>query len=240
MSVIRRKYGTATAAGSHIRVPMIKAGAQDFATSTDWAPASGDVKISKDGGAQANIGTLPTYSNGMWQFQLTATELTAKQVEIVVVDQGTKAVEDQSILIETYGNASAMQPFDVSQPMSAQAVASVSGAVGSVTGNVGGNVAGSVGSVSAAVTAGTVGDKSGYSLSTAGIDAILTRPMGESYAADGAPASLTQALYELLALFGEASVSGVTLTIHQRDGVSVAATYTLNDALNPTAITRTS
>lgn len=53
-----------------------------------------------------------------------------------------------------------------------QVVASVSGAVGSVTGNVGGNVAGSVGSVTAAVTAGTVSDKTGYSLSSAGVQAI--------------------------------------------------------------------
>jgi hypothetical protein len=45
-------------------------------------------------------------------------------------------------------------------------VASVTGAVGSVTGNVGGNVVGSVGSVT------TVSDKTGYSLSTAGILAI--------------------------------------------------------------------
>lgn len=55
----------------------------------------------------------------------------------------------------------------------------VVGSVGSVTGNVGGNVAGSVASVSGAVgsvtspvTAGTVSDKTGYALSTAGIQAI--------------------------------------------------------------------
>jgi hypothetical protein len=52
------------------------------------------------------------------------------------------------------------------------AVGSVTGAVGSVTGNVGGNVAGSVGSVTAPVTAGTVSDKTGYSLSAAGVQAI--------------------------------------------------------------------
>lgn len=45
-------------------------------------------------------------------------------------------------------------------------IASVTGAVGSVTGNVGGNVAGSVGSVT------TVSDKTGYSLSSGGIQAI--------------------------------------------------------------------
>lgn len=104
---ILRKYATATAAGTHIRIPIVKAGSQDFAASGDWTPAAGDVKVSKDGGTQANIGTLPTYSNGAWQFQLTAAELTAKQVEIMVVDAATKAVEDQAILIETYGHADA-------------------------------------------------------------------------------------------------------------------------------------
>jgi len=108
MSAILRKYATATASGTHIRVPIIKAGSNDFAAGGDWTPQAGDVKVSKDGGAQANIGTLPTYSNGAWEFQLTGTELTASQVEIMVVDSATKAVEDQCILVETYGHTSAM------------------------------------------------------------------------------------------------------------------------------------
>lgn len=52
------------------------------------------------------------------------------------------------------------------------AVGSVTGAVGSVTGNVGGNVTGSVGSVTAGVTVTTNNDKTGYALSSAGIQAI--------------------------------------------------------------------
>ncbi len=108
MSVILRKYAEVTAAGTHIRVPIIKAGSVDFSASGDWTPVAGDVKLSKDGGTQANIGTLPTYTNGAWEFQLTATELTCKQLEIMVVDAATKTVEDQAILIETYGNVLAM------------------------------------------------------------------------------------------------------------------------------------
>ena len=114
MTVFLRKYNTATAAGTHIRVPIVKAGAVDFAINTDWTPAAGDVKLSKDGGTQANIGTLPTYSEGAWQFQLTAAELSTKQLEIMVVDSATKAVEDQAILVETFGNSSAMYPQDLS------------------------------------------------------------------------------------------------------------------------------
>ncbi len=51
-------------------------------------------------------------------------------------------------------------------------IASVTGAVGSVTGNVGGNVAGSVASVTAGVTVTTNNDKTGYALSSGGIQAI--------------------------------------------------------------------
>ena len=125
MSAILRKYATATASGTHIRVPVIKAGSQDFAASGDWTPQAGDVKLSKDGGTQNNIGTLPTYTNGAWQFQLTAAELTAQQVEIMVVDSATKAVEDQCVIIETYGHVSAMH---VTEKMSAGIVASAAAA----------------------------------------------------------------------------------------------------------------
>jgi hypothetical protein len=49
----------------------------------------------------------------------------------------------------------------------------VVGSVASVTGNVGGNVVGSVASVVAGVTVTTNNDKTGYALSSAGVDAIL-------------------------------------------------------------------
>lgn len=112
--VILRKYNTSTASGTHIRVPIPKAGSTDFATGSDWTPATGDVKLSKDGGSQANIGTLPAFTNGAWEFQLTGTELSCKQLEVMVVDGATKAIVDQAILIETFGNASAMYQADLS------------------------------------------------------------------------------------------------------------------------------
>lgn len=105
---ILRQYGVATVAATHIRVPLIKNGVTDFAVSGDWTPAAGDVKISKDGGTLTNIGTLPTYTNGFWVFQFTATELQAKQIVVSIVDSATKAIEDDSFIIETYGHISAM------------------------------------------------------------------------------------------------------------------------------------
>ena len=50
------KYNTAT----DFYIPMVKRGVVDLAVSADWTPATGDVKLSKDGGADANIGTLPS------------------------------------------------------------------------------------------------------------------------------------------------------------------------------------
>lgn len=113
------------------------------------------------------------------------------------------------------------------------AVGSVTGAVGSVTGNVGGNVIGSVASVTAGVTVTTNNDKTGYRLDATG-SAALT----ESYAADGAAATLPQLLYMTLAMLSEFSITGTTLTAKRLDGSTIAGTFTLNDSVSPTGITR--
>ncbi len=104
-------------------------------------------------------------------------------------------------------------------------VGSVTGAVGSVTGNVGGNVVGSVGSVTGLTTA---------TITTA----VLTTAVTEAYAADGAAPTVAQALCLLIALNSEFSISSTTLTAKKLDGSTTAATFTLNDATSPTAITR--
>jgi hypothetical protein len=114
-----RKYGTGT--GADLYIPIIKAGSMDFAVGGDWTPAAGDVKVSKDGGAQANIGTLPAYTNGAWKFVFTDAELTCAFLAVMVVDVAGAAVEDQAILVETYGNASAQHAFDLD--LAEQAVA---------------------------------------------------------------------------------------------------------------------
>lgn len=109
-----RKYNTAT----HIYVPIVKRGVVDYAVSGDWSPAAGDVKISKDGGAAANVANLPiviAMGNGaVWDFNLTAGELQAAKVVVTTVDAATKAIEDQCFEIATFGNASAEYPPDFS------------------------------------------------------------------------------------------------------------------------------
>lgn len=107
-----RKYGVAF----KIRLPVVKAGVSDFAVGADWTPAAGDVKISKDGGAAANITTLPSaiaMGNGaVWEFAVSATEAQAAEITITVVDSATKAVQDQALSVITFGNASAGLQID--------------------------------------------------------------------------------------------------------------------------------
>lgn len=67
-----------------------------------------------------------------------------------------------------------------------------------------------------------------------------TVAMTESYAALGAAMTPAQALHEIRALLAERSISSVTLTAKKIDGTTTAATYTLDDATNPSAQTRAS
>lgn len=118
--IVLRKYNTATAAATHVSLPLIKRGVVDYAVSADWTPAAGDVKLTKDGdyANTANITTLPTAkthgNTALWEFQFSATELSCKKLEVTIADAATKAVEDQTFFIETYGNASAMYQADLS------------------------------------------------------------------------------------------------------------------------------
>lgn len=114
-----RKYGATLSGATIISIPIIKRGAIDFAVTADWTPAAGDVRVRKDNGTWADIGTLPTVSgaggNGSsaaWDFVLSNTELTAKRVDVMISDAATEAIEDQFFTVETFGHASAMYPSD--------------------------------------------------------------------------------------------------------------------------------
>jgi hypothetical protein len=112
VSAFISKYGVAV----HVYIPMIKRGVVDFAVSADWTPAAGDVKISKDGGAAANVTNLPTAitmgNTAMWDYSITATEMQAAKVMVTIADSATKAVEDSMFTIWTHGNASGQYQVD--------------------------------------------------------------------------------------------------------------------------------
>lgn len=114
MAFLLAKYNTAT----DIRFPVLKAGAMDFAASGDWTPATGDTKVSKDGGSYANSTNNPSAVGGTgsigWKLSLTATELQCAELNIQIVDSPTKAIEDQFLTVYTYGHSSAKIPIDLS------------------------------------------------------------------------------------------------------------------------------
>lgn len=108
------KYGTQT----DIRFAMVKRGVVDLAATGDWTPATGDTKVSKDGGSYANSTNNPAAVGGTgsigWKVTLSATELQCAELNLQIVDSATKAVEDQFLTVYTYGNASAKVQADLS------------------------------------------------------------------------------------------------------------------------------
>lgn len=109
-----RKYGDGST--GNVRVPIVKRAVVDYAVGADWTPAAGDVKVSIDGGAAANIGTLPTAvamgNTAYWDFVFSGLELQGKKITVTVADAATKVIEDQGFDIITWGHPSAGEPWD--------------------------------------------------------------------------------------------------------------------------------
>ncbi|MGE0456411.1 MAG: hypothetical protein AB7I13_00315 [Vicinamibacterales bacterium] len=76
----------------------------------DAAHASGDTKVMKDEGAEANTTNGFTDEGQGYAIALTATEMQAARVTVYVVDQGNKVWVDKVIHIQTYGHPSAQHP----------------------------------------------------------------------------------------------------------------------------------
>lgn len=104
----------------------------DFITTASFA--TGDIKIMKDGGAEANTTNLPTDEGQGFSLVLTAAELQSKNVVLYIVDQtGTKIWLDTSLEIQTYGNASAQHAFDLDTATQSVNVTQLGGVVQSLT-----------------------------------------------------------------------------------------------------------
>lgn len=114
---VQRQFGVATT----IIFPVVKAGSTDLAVTGDWTPATGDTKIGKDGGNVANTSNNPSAVGGtgsiLWTLTLTATEMSAKEITIQIVDSATKAIEDQVLTLTTRlgGQLAATQGIIVGQ-----------------------------------------------------------------------------------------------------------------------------
>lgn len=107
---IERKYG----ATAQVVFPLVGRGIQDFTLSA--STAAGDIMVVKDEATAvtaANLATLVSGSNGLYQLTLSDTEMQASRIAVSIVDAtATKIWEDQAVLISTYGNASAQHALD--------------------------------------------------------------------------------------------------------------------------------
>jgi len=103
-----------------------------------------------------------------------------------------------------------------------------------IVGNITGNLSGSVGSVTGLTAANL--DTTVSSRATPA--QILTTALTEAYAADGVAPTLSQLLFLVLSGLTEFAIASTTITVKKLDGTTTAATYTLDDATNPTSRTR--
>ena len=81
--------------------PLIDAGAVDF-EATPVTHAAGDSQVSIDGGTFANTTNAFAHEgNGIYSLVLTAAEMSGTRIVVTIIDQSTKAYEDQAIIINT-------------------------------------------------------------------------------------------------------------------------------------------
>lgn len=83
-------------------------------------------------------------------------------------------------------------------------------------------------------------DPADQSAVEAAILSAWTTALTESYSTDGSAPTPAQALMMILQVCTEKAVSGTTMTVKKLDGSTTAFTLTLNDATNPTSLTRAS
>jgi len=102
-----RKYGVE----AKVDFVLFEVDGVDFRV--DAAHAAGDTKIMKDEGAEANTANGFVDEGQGYSITISATEMEAARIVIYIVDSATKVWLDTALVIETYGNASAMHAFDL-------------------------------------------------------------------------------------------------------------------------------
>ena len=241
-----RKYGVQTT----INFELFQIDGIDFRS--DAVHASGDLKIMKDEGAEANTENGFADEGQGYSIVLSATEMQAARIVLYLVDQtATKVWLDKSIIIETYGNASAMHSFDLDKSiqdvniqstddidLTATQKASVTSAVPTVGQNR--SEMDSASTKLAAIFTDTDIDIPALiaALNNISSSDILSTALTEAYAADGSTATLSQLLYMIWSMMNSLGFILTTGTARKLDGTTEAMTFTIDDADNPTDINR--
>lgn len=242
-----RKYGVLTT----INFELFEIDGIDFRV--DAVHASGDSVIMKDEGAEASTTNGFADEGKGYSLVLTATEMQAARIVIYLVDlTATKVWLDKAIIIETYGHASAMHAFDLDNAtpdvnvassddidLTATQKASVTSAVPTAAQNRSEMDSASTGL--AAIFANTNVDIPALiaTLNDLSSADVLTTPLTEAYAADGAPATLSQLLYMVWSMMNSLGFVLTIGTSKKLDGSTSAMTFTIDDPDNPTSIDRT-
>jgi hypothetical protein len=145
--------------------------------------------------------------------------------------------------------------------LTAGTIAAVSGAVGSVTGLTAATVHADLDDIQARLpaaltadgnikadtlriggtvqTAGDVGAKTGFALTSAYDFAKGTTAMTEAYAANGVAPTPVQAIMAMHQMLMDFGISGTSYTVKKLDNSTTAFVVTLNDATSPTGAART-
>lgn len=195
--------------------PVVNGGTATFPTNATLASTT---NITAGTITTTTTATNVTTVNGLAANVITAASIAADAITAAKVADGAI---DAATFAAGAINAAAIAADAITDTKVAAdvTIASVTGSVGSVTGLTAANLDAAV--------------------STRATPAqVLTTALTESYAADGAAGTLSQILFLIQAFLQERAVSGTTLTVKKLDGSTSAATFTLNDGVSPTSITR--
>lgn len=72
------------------------------------------------------------------------------------------------------------------------------------------------------------------------VDTAFTTQMADSTVADGTIPTREQAILAITRFLMERAISSTTMTVYKEDGTTSVMTFTLDDASDPTSITRAS
>jgi len=178
---------------------------------------TGDVKVSVDGAALGNITTLPVVTPAASKailVSLSSTEMNGDNIQVIFSDAAGAEWADALFNIQT----TARQVDDLAFPLT--------------TGR------GSLTSTTGSIVVTSLETQAKADVNAEVVDVVTVDVIADSVPADGSRPTLAQAAYMLTQFLTERAVSGLTMTVKKPDGTTALMTFTLNDAANPTSITR--
>lgn len=213
--------------------------------------AAGDAKVSIDGGALANLATLPAVTPAAGKsvkITLSTSEMNGDNITVVLSDAAGDEWCDLVINIQT----SARQIDDLSildaqdardaMKLTPTAGGGASGSVDYLLAAIAGDVEGIFSDTDEVIPAqiAALNNLSAAQVNAEVVDALTVDVVADSVAADGSRPTIAQAVLMLTRFLMERSVSSTTMTVKKEDGSTSSMTFTLNSASAPTSITRAS